>query len=250
MNILLTNDDGYRASGIVNLYEALNQTHTVFLVAPKRNCSGMSSAISLRKEIEVEEISENIYSVSGTPADCSYLGLLSIIAEPIDMIVSGINLGANLGEDIFYSGTVGAAITGRRLQYVPVAFSVRSFEPKYLEFISSQSVKIAEQVSHLPADQNLLVNVNFPDLPESQVKGTKLTQPGKRGIPDQPDLIRKNSSSSFYSFGPTGTPLPNQENTDIQAVDEGYISISILNYNMGSAESIDWHRYEEIFLNE
>ena len=106
MNILLTNDDGYKASGITELYKALSEEHKVFLIAPKDNCSGMSAAISLRKEIKVEEISENIFSVSGTPADCSYLGLLTVIQDPIDMIVSGINLGANLGEDIFYSGTV------------------------------------------------------------------------------------------------------------------------------------------------
>jgi 5'-nucleotidase len=97
MNILLTNDDGYEASGIQELYKSLGVNNQVFLIAPKDNCSGMSAAISLRKEIEVQEINKNIYAVSGTPADCSYLGLLSIISEPIDMIVSGINLGANLG---------------------------------------------------------------------------------------------------------------------------------------------------------
>ena len=91
MNILLTNDDGYKASGITELYKALNEEHKVFLIAPKDNCSGMSAAISLRKEIKVEEISENIFSVSGTPADCSYLGLLTVVQDPIDMIVSGIN---------------------------------------------------------------------------------------------------------------------------------------------------------------
>ena len=122
MNILLTNDDGYKASGINALFESLSLEHNVYLIAPKENCSGMSAAISLRKEIEVIEVSKNIFLVSGTPADCSYLGLLSVIPNSIEMIVSGINLGANLGEDIFYSGTVGAAIAGRRLDYVPVAF--------------------------------------------------------------------------------------------------------------------------------
>ena len=135
MNILLTNDDGYKASGINKLFKSLSAEHKVFLIAPRENCSGMSAAISLRKEIKVEEISKNIFSVSGTPADCSYLGLLSVIPEPIEMIVSGINLGANLGEDVFYSGTVGAAIAGRRLNYVPVAFSVAAYNPKNLTYI-------------------------------------------------------------------------------------------------------------------
>ena len=156
MNILLTNDDGYRAIGITELHKALAKTHSVYLVAPKRNCSGMSSAISLMADIEVEEIDENIYSVAGTPADCSYLGLLSIISEPIDLIVSGINLGANLGEDIFYSGTVGAAITGRRLNYVPIALSVAAYEPLHLEYLATKSLQIVHQASQLPADKNLL----------------------------------------------------------------------------------------------
>ena len=249
MNILLTNDDGYKASGINELFDALSTEHKVFLIAPRENCSGMSAAISLRKEIKVEEISKNIFSVSGTPADCSYLGLLSVIPEPIEMIVSGINLGANLGEDVFYSGTVGAAIAGRRLNYVPVAFSVAAFNPKNLRFISEQSLLITNQISKLPPDQNLLVNVNFPDLPSSQIEGTRITSLGKRGTPDIPDLTRTKDSSKFYSFGPSGSLLPGQVGTDIQAIEQNYISISILDYNL-SADTDNWDLYREVFTCE
>jgi len=246
MNILLTNDDGYKASGINQLFKTLCTEHKVFLIAPKDNCSGMSAAISLRKEIKVEEISDNIFSVSGTPADCSYLGLLSVIPEPIDMIVSGINLGANLGEDIFYSGTVGAAIAGRRLNYAPVAFSVAAYNPKNLKYIAEQSLMITNQVSKLPSDQNLLVNVNFPDLPSSKIKGVRITSLGKRGVPDTPDLIHHEDSAKFYSFGPSGALLPDQVGTDIQAIEQNYISISILDYNLG-ADLVRWDLYREIF---
>ena len=249
MNILLTNDDGYKASGINELFDALSTEHKVFLIAPQENCSGMSAAISLRKEIKVDEISKNIFSVSGTPADCSYLGLLSVIPEQIDMIVSGINLGANLGEDVFYSGTVGAAIAGRRLNYVPVAFSVAAFNPKNLRFISEQSLLITNQISKLPPDQNLLVNVNFPDLPSSQIEGTRITSLGKRGTPDIPDLTRTKDSSKFYSFGPSGSLLPGQVGTDIQAIEQNYISISILDYNL-SADTDNWALYREVFTCE
>jgi 5'-nucleotidase len=246
MNILLTNDDGYEASGITELFKSLCSEHKVFLIAPKENCSGMSAAISLRKEIEVEEISKNIFSVSGTPADCSYLGLLSVIPEPIEMIVSGINLGANLGEDIFYSGTVGAATSGRRLDFVPVAFSVATYVPKNLGFIAEQSLLITNQVSKLPSDQNLLVNVNFPDLSSSDIKGTRITTLGKRGMPDKPDLIREKYPSKFYSFGPSGSLLSGQVGTDIQAIEQNYISISILDYNL-SADVTNWDLYREVF---
>ena len=246
MNILLTNDDGYKASGINQLFKSLSAEHKVFLIAPRENCSGMSAAISLRKEIKVEEISKNIFSVSGTPADCSYLGLLSVIPEPLEMSVSGINLGANLGEDVFYSGTVGAAIAGRRLNYVPVAFSVAAYNPKNLTYIAEQSLLITNQASQLPADQNLLVNVNFPDLSASKIKGIKITSLGKRGVPDTPDLIRGKDSIKFYSFGPSGTLLPDQVGTDIQAIEQNYISISILNYNL-SADLAHWDLYKEVF---
>ena len=246
MNILLTNDDGYDASGITELHKFLSKDHNVYLIAPKENCSGMSAAISLRKEIEVKEISKNIFSVDGTPADCSYLGLLSVIPDSIEMIVSGINLGANLGEDIFYSGTVGAAIAGRRLNYVPVAFSVTAFNPKNLSFISEQASLIVNQVSKLPNDKNLIVNVNFPDLSSSKLNGTKLTMLGKRGTPDTPDLIGSNNFSKFYSFGPSGKLLPNQVDTDIQAIDDNYISISILDYNLSVYPS-NWNFYREVF---
>ena len=246
MNILLTNDDGYDASGITELHKSLSKDHNVYLVAPTENCSGMSAAISLRKEIEVKEISKNIFSVNGTPADCSYLGLLSVIPDSIDMIVSGINLGANLGEDIFYSGTVGAAIAGRRLNYVPVAFSVTAFNPKNLSFISEQASLIVSQVSKLPNNKNLIVNVNFPDLSSSKLNGIKLTMLGKRGTPDTPDLIGFNNSSKFYNFGPSGKLLPNQHNTDIQAINDNYISISILDYNL-SVNASNWNYYKEVF---
>jgi 5'-nucleotidase len=241
VNILLTNDDGYKASGINELFDALSTEHKVFLIAPQENCSGMSAAISLRKEIKVDEISKNIFSVSGTPADCSYLGLLSVIPEQIDMIVSGINLGANLGEDVF--------IAGRRLNYVPVAFSVAAFNPKNLRFISEQSLLITNQISKLPPDQNLLVNVNFPDLPSSQIEGTRITSLGKRGTPDIPDLTRTKDSSKFYSFGPSGSLLPGQVGTDIQAIEQNYISISILDYNL-SADTDNWDLYREVFTCE
>ncbi len=106
MKILLTNDDGYDAENLKNLYQKLSKDHEVWIVAPKNNCSGMSAAISYLKEIEVIRIDERIYAVDGTPADCSYLGLLSIVDFEFDIVISGINHGANIGNDVIYSGTV------------------------------------------------------------------------------------------------------------------------------------------------
>ena len=134
------------------------------------------------------------------PADCSYLGLLSV--SWANWNYWWINL-EQIWERIFSILNCWAAIAGRRLDYVPVAFSVAAYNPKNLGFISEQSLLITNQVSKLPSDQNLLVNVNFPDLPSSEIKGTCITSLGKRGIPDTPDLIREKDSSKFYSFGPS-----------------------------------------------
>ena len=105
---------------------------------------------------------------------------------------------------------------------------------------------ITNQVSKLPSDQNLLVNVNFPDLPPTKIQGIKITSLGKRGVPDTPDLIRSEDSSKFYSFGPSGSLLPDQYGTDIQAIEQDYISISILDYNL-SADLARWDLYKEVF---
>ena len=141
MKILLTNDDGYDAINIKAIYEKLSEEHEVWIVAPKSNCSGMSAAISYLNEIEVKKIDEKIFSVDGTPADCSYLGLLSIVDFEFDMVVSGINHGANIGNDVLYSGTVGAAVGGRNLKYPPIAISVASYDAKDINFIAKNLVK-------------------------------------------------------------------------------------------------------------
>ena len=113
MKILLTNDDGYQAPNIQNLFRKLSENHDVWIIAPENNCSGMSAAISFLKDTEIRQVEERIYAVDGTPADCTYFGLLGIVDFEFDMVVSGINHGANLGTDVIYSGTVGAAVGGR-----------------------------------------------------------------------------------------------------------------------------------------
>ena len=146
MKILLTNDDGYLAENIRCLYKELKKNHEVWIVAPKNNCSGMSAAISYLNEIEVTKIDENIYAVDGTPADCSYLGLLSIVDFEFDIVISGINHGANIGNDVLYSGTVGAAIGGRNLKYPPIAISVASYDAKDIGFITNKSIELIDKI--------------------------------------------------------------------------------------------------------
>ena len=130
MKILLTNDDGIESKITRALFEKLREKHDVTLIAPKHDKSGQGAAITLRTSVQIEKQDENIYAVDGTPADCVFMGLMAIMKDIPDIIVSGINKGANMGDDVIHSGTLGAAFTGRKLKYPPIATSIsgRSFE--------------------------------------------------------------------------------------------------------------------------
>ncbi len=236
MKILLTNDDGYDAVNIKKFFKYLSKEHDVWMVAPKNNCSGMSSAISFLKETKIEKISDRIYAVDGTPADCVYFGMLSIIEDGVDMVVSGINHGANIGTDVIYSGTVGAAAGGRGLKYPPLAISAETYEVKDLDYICRKS---CEFVNKFSKDKNKflgnLVNINFPDLIESDVNGVRATSLAQRGVPQKPIV-----NGEYYRYNFSGIPMKSSDSlTDAQALSDGYISVSLLDYSFGATNNID-----------
>ena len=236
MKILLTNDDGYDAVNIKKFFKYLSKEHDVWMVAPKNNCSGMSSAISFLKETKIEKISDRIYAVDGTPADCVYFGMLSIIEDGVDMVVSGINHGANIGTDVIYSGTVGAAAGGRGLKYPPLAISAETYEVKDLDYICRKS---CEFVNKFSKDKNKflgnLVNINFPDLIESDVNGIRATSLAQRGVPQKPIV-----NGDYYRYNFSGIPMKSSDSlTDAQALSDGYISVSLLDYSFGAINNID-----------
>ena len=243
MKILLTNDDGYKADNIKSLYEELSKDHEVWIVAPKNNCSGMSAAISYLNEIEVTKVDEKIYAVDGTPADCSYLGLLSIVDFEFDIVISGINHGANIGNDVLYSGTVGAAVGGRNLKYPPIAISVASYDAKDISFISKKSIELINKI----IDSNEIyvgkvININFPDISEDEYIGVKATGLSKRDVPAKPIKIDDKSLSKEtyrYRYNLSGEPMKGSYITDADAVTDGYVSISVLDYSLGSSDFID-----------
>lgn len=236
MKILLTNDDGCDAVNIKKFFKYLSKEHDVWMVAPKNNCSGMSSAISFLKETKIEKISDRIYAVDGTPADCVYFGMLSIIEDGVDMVVSGINHGANIGTDVIYSGTVGAAAGGRGLKYPPLAISAETYEVKDLDYICRKS---CEFVNKFSKDKNKflgsLVNINFPDLIESDVNGVRATSLAQRGVPQKPIV-----NGDYYRYNFSGIPMKSSDSlTDAQALSDGYISVSLLDYSFGATNNID-----------
>ena len=241
MKILLTNDDGFDAENIKSLYKELNKNHEVWIVAPKNNCSGMSAAISYLNEIEVMKIDDRIYAVDGTPADCSYLGLLSIVDFEFDIVVSGINHGANIGNDVLYSGTVGAAVGGRNLKYPPIAISVASYDAKDIEFVTKKSVELIEKiVSSNEIFNGKVININFPDINEEEFKGVLATGLSKRGIPAKPIKIDNQDlkESYRYRYNLSGEPLKDNFMTDAEAIKTGYVSVSALDYSLNSSSFI------------
>ena len=222
MKILLTNDDGYDAENIKSLSKELSKNHEVWIVAPKHNCSGMSAAISYLNEIEVTKLDDKIYAVDGTPADCSYLGLLSIVDFEFDIVISGINHGANIGNDVLYSGTVGAAIGGRNLKYPPIAISVASYNAKDINFISKKSVELIEKLISINAFVGKVININFPDIDQSEFKGVLATGLSKRDVPAKPIRVDDSSSNTYrYRYNLSGEPLEDKYMTDAEAVKMG-----------------------------
>ena len=229
----MTNDDGFEAIGIQALL-ASTKTLDPIMVAPKHNCSGMSAAISLRKEVKVRQLNLKEFVVIGTPADCSYFGLYGMNENNIEQVVSGINLGANLGTDVFYSGTVGAAIAGINLKYAPVAISVCSFSPRDISFIADKAFELIQKFRSISLQQNSLININFPDILKQDYKGELYTKLAKRGAPEAPNIIRKKDQLSF-TFSASGDFIDGQTDTDMQAIENGYVSVSILNYDISNA---------------
>jgi 5'-nucleotidase len=241
MKILLTNDDGFDAENIKILYKELSKNHEVWIVAPKNNCSGMSAAISYLNEIEVTKVDDRIYAVDGTPADCSYLGLLSIVDFEFDIVVSGINHGANIGNDVLYSGTVGAAVGGRNLKYPPIAISVASYDAKDIEFITKKSIELIEKiVSSNEIFNGKVININFPDINEEEFKGILATGLSKRGIPAKPIRVDNQDSKNLYRYryNLSGEPLKDNFMTDAEAIKTGYVSVSVLDYSLSSSSFI------------
>ena len=243
MKILLTNDDGYKADNIKSLHEELSKDHEVWIVAPKNNCSGMSAAISYLNEIEVTKVDEKIYAVDGTPADCTYLGLLSIVDFEFDIVISGINHGANIGNDVLYSGTVGAAVGGRNLKYPPIAISVASYDAKDISFITKKSIELINKIiesSEIYVGK--VININFPDISEDEYIGVRATGLSKRDVPAKPIKIEDKSLSKEtyrYRYNLSGEPMKGTYVTDADAVTDGYVSISVLDYSLGSSDFID-----------
>ncbi|MCF2950449.1 5'/3'-nucleotidase SurE [Paraglaciecola aquimarina] len=239
MNILLSNDDGVFAKGLAALYSELSKQHQVTVVAPDRNCSASSNALSIQSPLRVQKMDNNFYAVNGTPSDCVHLGINQLLKQEPDLVISGINHGANLGDDVIYSGTVAAATEGRHMGLPAIAVSLASKEAKHFGGTAQIVSDIIDLlVEHpLPADQ--ILNVNTPDLPYQAIKGIQVTRQGRRHKAESMTKAKDPHGRDIYWYGDVGPELDAGEGTDFYAIANGYCSITPLSIDMTAYDSLE-----------
>ncbi len=244
MHILVSNDDGYRAPGIIALAEALAVDHQISIVAPERNCSGASNSLTLERGLRVCQVAENSYYVDGTPTDTVHLAITGVLKSEPDMVVSGINAGANMGDDVLYSGTVAAAMEGRHLGLPAIAVSLNSFTPQYFETAAKAVVQLLKNLDEASFATNTILNVNVPDIPWAEIKGFKATRLGNRHKSEGVIIQDDPRGDPMYWVGPPGAAQDAGEGTDFHAVSENYVSITPLQIDLTRYDSLgelsDW----------
>lgn len=243
MHILVTNDDGILAPGIVALAEAMAQLGKVTVIAPDRNNTGASSKISLETPLRVTEIRPNWFQLNGSPADCSKLALSGFLNEEPDMVVSGINDGQNLGDDVIYSGTFAAALEGRYLGMPSVGFSLAGHSANF-EAAAKYAQEIVKKIIRQKLDPEVTLNVNIPDIPYEEIKGMQVTRQGGRHFsqPLKPTFDGRNKE--IYWLGETGDISDGGVGTDFHAIAQGYVSITPMQVDLTDHQKLnsvaDW----------
>ena len=231
MRILLTNDDGIRAQGLELLQRALAPFAEVWVVAPDREQSACSHALSLNEPVRVQRIEERVFALSGTPTDCVLFGVRGIagVLEPRpEMIISGINHGPNLGDDVTYSGTVAAAMEGAMLMLPAIAFSNAAWRPKHLEASATVAARIVQALIGRDLPSRLLLNVNVPDLPVAEMLGVRATRLGRRVYRDVVVSGKDPRARPYYWIGGDPPVWTSDPDSDFEAIDSACVSITPL----------------------
>lgn len=232
MKILISNDDGFLAPGINLLAQVLSEIADVTVVAPDRNRSGASNSLTLGNPLRVTTTPNGFISVNGTPTDCVHLAVTGLLNEMPDMVVSGINEGSNLSDDVLYSGTVAAATEGRFLGLPSIAVSLLG--PKYLHFETAAQIAklLVLQLNKDPLPKDTILNVNVPDLPLSELKGIQVTRLGTRHIAEPTIKSMDPRGRKIYWIGQPGPEQDAGPGTDFHAVSTGYVSVTPLHLDL------------------
>ncbi len=232
MRILISNDDGYQALGLSHLNRALVELAETTIVAPDRDRSGASNSLTLDQPLRLTRAENGFYSINGTPTDCVHLAITGLLKEEPDMVVSGINNGANLGDDVLYSGTVAAAMEGRFLGLPTIAISLTKHNPMHYETAARVALKLVAQLHSTPLDSNTILNVNVPDLPWEALAGFKTTRLGHRHKAEPVIQEKDPRGRDIYWIGPAGAEQDAGPGTDFHAINDGFVSITPLQVDL------------------
>ncbi len=232
MRILLSNDDGYRAQGLKALAEKLEDIAEITIVAPERNQSGVSNSLTLDTPLRVEEVRPGMYYVNGTPSDSVHIAITGLLERDPDMVVSGINHGANLGDDVLYSGTVAAAMEGRFLGYPAVAVSLVLEEGHHFATAAEVARRLVLHMREHPLPADTIFNVNVPDLPLEEIRGFEITRLGFRHKSEPVIKQLDPKKRPIYWIGPSGPGHDAGPGTDFHAVANGFVSVTPLKLDL------------------
>ena len=237
MKILISNDDGIEAQGIKTLTEYLSKDHEVVVVAPSENKSAASSSLTLNRPLKPVKIADNIYSIDATPSDCVHLALCGFLKDEIDLVVTGINFGPNLGDDVIYSGTVAGAIEGRFLGLPSIAISLASWEGDNFESAGRIAQQVINKIHTSQLSHDTVLNVNVPDVPYEDIQGFQTTRLGKRHMSEE--SIQDKDNPALYWIGENGKESDNGVGTDFHAIVNNYVSVTPLQIDLTKYNEID-----------
>lgn len=239
INILVSNDDGILSEGIQLLANMLSELARVVIVAPDRDRSGASNSLTLDVPLRVRKVAEDQYAVNGTPTDAVHLALTGMLDIKFDMVVSGINRGANLGDDILYSGTVAAATEGRFLGLPSIAISLAGHKPSHYADAAQYVKELVLTLKHNPLPANTILNINIPDVPASKLAGTQITRLGKRHAAEPAIKQVDPRGNEVFWIGKPGKSQDVGLGTDFFAIEHSCVSITPLKIDLTHYDAME-----------
>jgi 5'-nucleotidase len=238
MHILLCNDDGYFSPGLSALADKLSDLGRVTVVAPEGDRSGASNSLTLDRPLWVRQAQSGYFYVNGTPTDCVHIAMTGLLDEKPDLVVSGINDGANLGDDTIYSGTVAAATEGHLMGVPGLALSIVKAGYAHLDSAVRVAHSLVEQMIANPPAPGTLLNVNIPSLPYPQLQGVKATRLGKRNTPEPVVQVENPRGKTIYWIGAAGSAREAGPGTDFHAVENGWVSVTPLQVDLSADQQV------------
>ena len=232
MHILLSNDDGYLAEGLRALASRMAEIAEITVVAPDRNRSGASNSLTLEAPIRARTEPNGFISVEGTPTDCVHLAITGLLEREPDMVVAGVNAGANMGDDVLYSGTVAAATEGRFLGLPAMALSMAAGNPQHFDTGARVAQVLVRHLQRSPLPADSILNVNVPDIPFEALKGFRATRLGHRHKAEPVIRSADPRGRTIYWVGPAGAEADAGPGTDFHAVREGWVSVTPLQVDL------------------